>query len=289
MSLAALLAVAFGILVEILLLWESADRQAHPAAATKVTAQRMSRLQQGVVLVLLLAWLVIGLADRFASPLSVQAQSAVQQLILFFFFSFLFVFGLVLSHLLPRVNEQTVFIVSLLAFYAFWSQGALTGLWLLLAFLPLTFVFWMAWTPRPLSTTRKSLLYGWYLLSLLGVALQNDFTVFFQQSGSNLDYFVGGMTGTFLLLHSVFLVRFGLMLTALLLPANRHLIARAMPRLFDDRQMPRAQVLMVLAVFGGVLALNRLTGLLPSLALLNLLIWGAVHFWERPVLPFLHG
>ncbi len=61
----------------------------------------------------------------------------------------------------------------------------------------------------------------------------------------------------------MFLVRFGLMLTALVLPANRHLIAHAMPRLFDDRQMPRAQVLAVLAAFGGVLALNRLTGLLP--------------------------
>lgn len=289
MFLASLLAVAFGILVEILLLWETADRQANPAPSGGLTAPRMSRLQQGVVLVLLLAWLVIGLADRFAPPLSVPAQSAGQQLILFFLFSFLFVFGLVLFHLLPRVNEQTVFIVSLLAFYAFWSQGALTGFWLLLTLVPLAGVFWMAWTPRLLSPALKSLLYGWYLLSLLGMAWQNDFTVFFQSGGSSLDYFIGGMAGTFLLLHSVFLVRFGLMLTALLLPANRHLIARAMPRLFDDRQMPRAQVLAVLAVFGGVLTLNRLTGLLPSLALLNLLILGAVHFLERPVLPLSHG
>lgn len=289
MSLAALLAVAFGILVEILLLWETADRQANPAPAAGVTAQRMNRLQQGVVLVLLLAWLVIGLADRFAPPLSVQEQSAGQQLIMLFFFSFLCVFGLVLPHLLPRVNEQTIFIVSLLAFYAFWSQGLLTGAWLLLLLLPLAGVFWAAWTPGLLSPAFKSLLYGWYLLSLLGVALQNDFTVFFQKSGNNLDYFFGGMAGTFLLLHSVFLVRFALMLTALILPANRPLIARAMPRLFDDRQMPRAQVLVVLAVFGGVLALNRLTGLLPSLALLNLLILGVVHFLERPVFPLSQG
>ncbi len=123
MSLASLLAVAFGILVEILLLWETADRQANPAPSAGLTAARMSRLQQGVVLVLLLAWLVIGLAERFAPPLSASAQSAGQQLILFFLFSFLFVFGLVLFHLLPRVGEQTVFIVSLLAFYAFWARA----------------------------------------------------------------------------------------------------------------------------------------------------------------------
>lgn len=270
-------------LVEALLLWETVDRQANRPAGAGVIARRMSRLQELLVFVLLFSWLAIFLADRFAPPLSLQQQSAIESVLLFLLFSFLFVFGLVLPVLLPRVNEQTIFVVSLLTTYILWMKGLLSGVGWVLLLLPLAGLFWMAWTTRILSPYLKSGLYLWYLFCLLVISLQADFAVFYGETRLQVfDYFLGGAAALFLLLHSVFLIRFFLMLTALFLPANRPLLALTMPKLFDDRQISRPQWLGLLALFVGILVLNRLTGLLPSFTAFNLLFLLAVHFLERP-------
>lgn len=284
MNLASNLAIAAGIIVEILLLWETSDRQKKNQTTPGFFSPGLSRLQEVIGLVLLVSWGVIALADYFDPPLTSHQLTAIQGWIMYFSFAFLFAFGMVSPKLLPRVNEQTIVVVSLVAFYSLFSLAQLEWFWLAALLLPALGVFGMALTTRVIHPYLKSLLYFWYLICLLIMALQNNFEMFFRPV-SNLtvfDYFIGGAAGIFLLLHSIFLVRFFLMLTALIRPANRHLIVLAMPQLFDDQQIPRLKFLGILALFGVIIALNRLTGLLPSISALNLLILLAVHFMERP-------
>jgi hypothetical protein len=117
------------------------------------------------------------------------------------------------------------------------------------------------------------------------MAYQNSYGMFFRPRSelrlTSLDYFIGGTTGIFLLLHSIFLVRFFLMLSANLLPQNRYLIAQAMPQLFSDEQMPRYEFLGLLLLVVIILLLNRQLGLAPNLNLSSLLILLVVHFMDR--------
>lgn len=286
MRLASNLAIAAGILVEILLLWETSDRQRKNQPAPGFFSPGLSCLQEVIGLVLLVSWGGIALADYFDPPLTSHQLTAIQGWIMYFSFAFLFAFGMVSPKLLPRVNEQTIVLVSLVAFYSVFSLTQLEWFWLAALLLPALGVFGMAWTTRVIHPYLKSLLYFWYLICLFILALQNNFEMFFRPASelklTLFDYFIGGAAGIFLLLHSVFLVRFFLMLTALIRPANRHLIVLAMPQLFDDHQIPRLKFLGILVLFAAILALNRLTGLLPSISALNLLILLAVHFMERP-------
>jgi hypothetical protein len=96
-----------------------------------------------------------------------------------------------------------------------------------------------------------------------------------------MDYFIAGAAGIFLLLHSIFLVRFFLMLTANILPKNRYLIQLTMPQLFSDEQMPRYKFLVILLLIVIVLWANRQFGFVPDLSLSSLLILFAVHFMDR--------
>ncbi len=286
MDLAANLAIAAGIVVEILLLWETSDRQKGAQTASGAFAPGLSRLQEIIALVLLVFWLLIGLAEYFKPPLSPAMLNLIQNAIMGPSFFFLFVYGMVIPKLLPRVNEQTIVLVNLVALYSLWSAAQLDALWLVALLIPSLGVLLMALSARPLHPYLKSLLYLWYLACLLLMAYQNNYAMFFKPASelemTPFDYFVGGAAGIFLLLHSLFLVRFFLMLTALILPHNRRLITLTMPQLFDDQQIPRPRFLVFLALFVAIIAANQLTGFAPSASLLNVLILLAVHFMERP-------
>lgn len=287
MNLASNLAIASGILVEILLLWETSDRQSKNQPAPGFLSLGLSRLQEIIGLVLLVSWGMIALADYFDPPMSSQALSALQSYIMLFSFTFLFVFGMVSPKLLPRVNEQTIVVVSLVAFYGLFSLTQLEWFWLAALLLPALGVFVMALTTRVIHPYLKSFLYFWYLICLFIMALQSNLEMFIRPAPelqlTLFDYFIGGAAGIFLLLHSIFLVRFFLMLTALILPSNRYLLTLAMPQLFDDQQIPRLKFLGILALFGGILAFNHWSGLVASVSILNILILLAVHFLERPI------
>jgi len=287
MDLASNLAIAAGIIVEILLLWETSDRQKKNQPAPGFLSSGLSRLQEVIGLVLLVSWGVIALADYFDPPLSLGALSALQSYIMLPSFMFLFVFGMVSPKLLPRVNEQTIVVVSLVALYGLFSLTQLEWFWLAALLLPALGVFVMALTTRVIHPYLKSLLYFWYLICLFIMVLQSNFEMFIRPASelelTLFDHFIGGAAGIFLLLHSIFLVRFFLMLTALILPSNRYLMTLAMPQLFDDQQIPRLKFLGILALFGVILAFNHWSGLVASVSMLNILILLAVHFLERPL------
>jgi hypothetical protein len=286
MELSTNLAIAAGIIVEILLLWETSDWQKNARSAPGVLSPRLSRLQEIIAILLAVSWLFITLAEYFNPPLSLGMLSFIQNAIMGPSFFFLFVFGMVHPKLLPRINEQTIVVINLVVLYSLLSTSQLAWYWIAALLLPSLGVLVMALTTRIIHPMLKSLLYFWYLICLFIMAYQNNYEMFFKPTSelrlTSLDYFIGGAAGIFLLLHSIFLVRFFLMLSANILPYNRYLINLAMPQLFDDQQIPRLKFLGILALFAGIAALNHFTSFASSLSVLNVLILLAAHFMDRP-------
>lgn len=286
MQLSKNIAIAAGILVEILFLWETADRQKTIQPAPGILSSRLSRIQEIIAVVTAVSWLLIVIAEFWNPTLTLGQLSLIQNSIMGPSFFFLFGFGMVAPKLLPRINEQTIVVINLLVLYSLFTMTHLEWYWLAAMLIPSLGILVMALTTSVIHPTLKSLLYFWYLLCLLMMAYQSNFEMFFKPSSelqlTSVDYFIAGMAGIFLLLHSIFLVRFFLMLTANILPQNRYLIRLAMPQLFDDEQIPRLKFFGILAGFAVIVIFNYFTNFLPSLSLLNVLVLAAVHFMGRP-------
>jgi hypothetical protein len=285
MNLAANLAIAAGIIIEILLLWETSDRQKNVQPAPGIIAPGISRLQELIALTVLVSWTLIAVAEFFNPQLSLSTLGNIQSVIMLPAFMFLFVYGMVHPKLLPRVNEQTIVVITAIVLLSLFGQAELAWYWLAALTLPIVAIFLMVLTTFIMPPALKSLYYFWYLICLFAMAYQSNFDLFFNSASADpqasFDYFIAGAAGIFLLLHSIFLVRFFLMLTANILPKNRYLIQLAMPQLFSDEQMPRYKFLVILLVVVAVLLLNRQFGFTPSFSLASLLILFVVHFMDR--------
>ena len=235
MDLAFNLALAAGIIVEILLLWETADRQKKATQKTGFLTPRISRIQEIIGLVALLAWTLILLAEFFNPPLSLEMLGGLQSAIMLPTFFFLFVFGMVYPKLMPRINEQTIVVITAIVLLALYGQVELSLPWLAALSLPLLGIFVLALTNLRVPAPLKSLFYFWYLICLLVMAFLSSFDLLFNPEVDSLqtsfDHFISGAAGLFFGLHSIFLVRFFLMLFANLLPHNRYLIELTMPQL----------------------------------------------------------
>jgi hypothetical protein len=285
MELSVNIAIAAGILVEILLLWETSDQQksAHPEPG--ILSPRLSHMQEIIALVMVGSWLLIAIAEFWNPTLSLGVLGAIQGSIMFVSFSFLFVFGMVVPKLLPRVNEQTIVVITAIVTVSLVRWGELDWYMWPALLIPFVGIALMALMTVSIPPALKSLLYFWYLVCLFSMAYQSNYEMFSRPSSelrlTSLDYFIGGAAGIFLLLHSIFLVRFFLMLTANLLPQNRYLIGLAMPQLFGDEQMPRYKFIVILLLVAVVILLNRQLGFMPNLSLASLLILFAVHFMDR--------
>ncbi len=284
MELALNLAIAAGVIVEILLLWETSDRQKNVQPAPGIIAPGVSRLQEIIALTVLVSWTLITLAEFFNPQLSLTVLGGIQGAIMFPAFMFLFVYGMVIPKLLPLVNEQTIVVITAIVLLSLVGQAELAWYWLAALAVPVLAIFLMALTTFVMPPLFKSLYYFWYLICLFLMAYQSNFGLLLDapaESQNSLDYFIAGAAGIFLLLHSIFLVRFFLMLTANILPRNRYLIQLAMPQLFSDEQMPRYKFLVILLLVVIVLWANRQFNFVPDLSLSSLLILFAVHFMDR--------
>jgi len=297
MTLAESLAVAAGIVFEILLLWEGSQRRQDtrredtrredraapaPSILGRFTAGEFSRLQVYAFLFVLVAWALIGLSSLLKIGLPLAVGEVVYNLGGTAWFGFLFVFGLVWPRLMPRVNEQTILITNLVILPGFIaSQGV--NLWLAALALPTLGMLLLIAFPRALQPVLKALMYLWYLVCLLIATVLSNFDVLItSRSLSLVDTFILGQSSTFLLLNALFLVRFFLMLSALVLPGNRRYLTETMPQLFSDEQVSTLRLLALVGIGIAVVAVNQFTGLAAPATLTNLLILLAVHGMERP-------
>jgi hypothetical protein len=291
MELAFNIALAAGIIVEILLLWETSNRQRNLPSRPGFIAPGVSRMQEAIALVMLAAWAIILPLEFFNPQFSDGFMSTVQDAIMVPAGFFLLVVGLWFHKFLPRINEQTLVVVTAIVLLSLYGQVQFDGYWLAAIAALLAVMTLLALTRHVLHAALKSLFYFWYLICLLVMAYLGSYDLFFNPDTEYLetsfDHFIAGAAGLFFLLHCVFLVRFFLMLTANVLPWNRYLIKLAMPHLFGDEQMPPVTFLAILAGAGAVVLLNQQFGFAPSLSLASLLILFVVHFMNRaaPILP----
>jgi len=197
---------------------------------------------------------------------------------------FLLYFGVVDPRLLPRVNEQTVLVVHTTIILNLLLNSPRPSPLILLALLvPTIGVLYLALTKRTISPVAKALVYLWYLVSLLLLAIQNDFGGLFSTSVSEptlLESYITGAASIFLLLHSLFLIRFFLMVSSLIFPYNWRYMQTVMPKLFSDEQIPLWQVLVLEGIVVGIVVLNAVFGVASSTAVANILVLVAV-WWMR--------
>jgi hypothetical protein len=291
MELAFNIALAAGIIVEILLLWETSNRQRNIALPPGFIASGVSRFQEAIALVVLAAWTLILPLEFFNPQVGSAFINWMTETIMVLAGLFLLFAGLWYHKFLPRINEQTLVVVTAIVLLSLYGQIQLDWQWLAALALPLLAIFILALTKHSLPPALKSLFYFWYLVCLLVMAYLGTFDLLFNPDTGNLEtsfeHFVAGASGLFFLLHCVFLVRFFLMLTANLLPWNRYLIALAMPQLFGDEQMPRRRFVVILLVVLAILYANQQFGFVTDIHLASLLILFVVHFMDRaaPILP----
>jgi len=265
--------------VEILLLWERA-RETRPADdASNVVGPALSRERVIMGALFVGAALIIGITELLgpAEHEVYMGQSITDEIFILLGLA-LFYYGLVNPFLLPRVNEQTVLAVHITVMLGLllnsrfdmpvWGYVALLGP-------PTLALAYLGLTKRVPSPVIKALVYLWYLIELLALTLQNDFTSITQQrtvTPSLTEEFVTGATAIFLLLHSLFLVRFFLMTSTLIVPRSRRYMDIVMPQLFTDEQMPVWQLLALLGLVVLVLSLNALFALVTNTVVLNVLV-----------------
>jgi hypothetical protein len=291
MELAFNLALAAGIIVEILLLWETSNRQRNIPLQPGFIAPGVSRFQEAIALIVLVAWAIILPLEFFNPQFGYDFMDSVLQAIMVPAGLFLVGAGLWYHKFLPRINEQTLVVVTAIVLLSLYGQVQFDGYWLAAIAALLAAMTLLALTRHILRPALKSLFYFWYLICLLVMAYLGSYDLFFNPDTEYLetsfDHFIAGAAGLFFFLHCVFLLRFFLMLTANILPWNRYLIAFAMPQLFGDEQMPRRNFVIILLVVMTVIWLNLQYGFVPGFNLASLLILLVVHFMDRamPILP----
>jgi hypothetical protein len=252
MTLIAFFFFMLGALAEILWLWRQAqpDSATYPITRHTLVVGGLAGLALGLGLVLeVLGWEVI----------QVSLSNTWVAFIFTLLCGFLFLASLA-PQFLPRVNEQTILTVQVLITIHLWLSGG-NAHWAALLFiglLPASISLYLVLRQTPVPPLGKALIYFWYLLSLLVQAAQ----------GGGLDYFrlnrlapieglAFGMLFVFLILHGLFALRFFLIVSSLLRPRNRRLVAQAMPVLFYDDQLPVRPFLILLGALGAALICLR--------------------------------
>jgi hypothetical protein len=282
MRLPAFIALLLGIGLEALNLWEQSriDRGQVPSGsrAGTVAGPLLSPERQMMALVMVVGMALIAVSELtgLARYDAYMGQPHVDVIFILLGLGVVY-YGLLNPLLLPRINEQTALSVHttvLLSLILARRGQALAPVLLILGLATLVLAY-LALSRRPASPMVKAGVYLWYLIALLGLTLQNDFSALTQPASNPLplaEAFIVGASGLFLLLHSLFLVRFSLIASSLILPRNRPLIGKAIPRLFTDKQMPRWQAVVIPALIAGVFAANERLGFAPERTLANVLI-----------------
>lgn len=264
-----------GTVVECAMLWDAAHRESTPRrvgpfAATELRpAQWLSGAAFSVAIVLIGLIQLFGLSEietSLSDPLGTLTFMAVC--------FFVLGAGVIADGLLPRVNEAAILsVVTLTALGTLASllDGTMEVNWFILTFgllipsgVALLLVFW--W--RAFHPVIKAIIYLCYLFALLFIVFLSGADDYFRQLELSMaDGFLFGVVSIFLLLHGMFAIRFFLIVSSLIFPRNRPLVALIMPRLFSDEQVNLLRALLVLLILSVVIIVNT---------------W--LHWFELPVL-----
>lgn len=278
MRIDTLIALTLGILIEVLSLWEIARREQGktvllPYLPPWLTPERVVML--GLTVFALLA---MGLF-RLGGILTLDTDTADAWIMAVMVPAGVFAFGFGLLHpvLLPRVNERMLFTV-----FATSSVGALLNgelvlgeTWVLGGFIVLgILLFWASISERRLPPGLQALAYFGYLSGLfwMGYGQVSTFANAPSSTLMPLDAFLFGTVGLFYVMHVLFWVRFFLIVSSMLLPNHWQHLPDIMDRLFANSQNTPKEVGISLGIALGFLALNQLTGALPTALFASVLV-----------------
>ncbi len=279
MILTAYIAFCLGIALESLLLWENRRRKGPERPAADIIAPGVppERLLMGGAAAL--AFLLIGLVTLLG--IGQQAVFIDDPLVMPVFVALglaLLYYGLLDPRLLPQVNEETILPVHttvILSLVLTRPAGAALWPYLLGLGLPSALLLAVGIAKKPPAPMLKALIYLWYLINLFLLALQNDFSAINQnvlEPRALPETAIAGATFVFLLLHSMFLIRFALIASTFFNPHSRRYIAPTMQQLYTDEQIPLWQFLLLEALVIGIIVANIALGLAPDLTVMNVLV-----------------
>lgn len=271
-----------GILGEIALLWESAQRGGSKLAGrfgAPVSIARFTALAAILV--------AIGFSLS-ASPLGLdQVIVSLDDLWVGYIFAglglFVLAVGLVSDVFLPRVGERSVIAVQILVvlFTVTAQRTPAWPLYLALTALPLIGSLSLAISRRNLSPAVQALVYFGYLLALLALTLQvADLGLFEAVRMDHWQALAFGGLFFFLAVHTLFILRFFLIVSSLLIPRNRPLAAGIMPRLFSSEQVSFKRFGLFTLLLSALVLLNNWLNLLPAELLAGLAVMMGVQVME---------
>jgi len=291
MTLSAHILFILGVLAELIFLYENANAsKIKPIWETGNFIQRLVTPGQTVVFFLaLIAGLLVGIFELTGvgrnmvfidTPFIGLIDGALLLLVLFAAF--------MASWFLPPINEQSMLVIQFLLLAGsllYTDRVVWIPLWMVTIIPGAVSLLLVLW-PVKFSPQVKAILYLWYLLSLMAIPFQSSQTYLINQPDPTwAQAYTSGMLLVFLILHGLFAARFIAITLSMILPRNHALVARAMPALFHDEQMPLIQTLAVTLLLAGLLAANQLTHAVETPLALSLCSLLAVHLLSRKISP----
>lgn len=291
MNIAVFILFILGMLIEIISLWHGplpgADKRSSDAPGLINSIPENQRLSGMLIIAAALVYgffTLTGLGTGRA-----RIDSGVVGLVFALVGLFVFFAGVVGTSLLPRINEQTLFAITLIALLSlFTPEGFLRPSPTLIVglIIPSLAVLVLVFSKRVMPPVVKALYYFWYLVMVMVIAFQSS--QFYQMAEMDLellDALFFGAFFVFLMLHGMFFLRFFLITASLILPRNHRHVRMMMPRLFSDEQMPLWQFVLISAVIAGAILANLWLDLASQQTLINLLTLLTVQVMFSPWLP----
>ncbi len=286
MTLQVFIFFAFGILAELILLGEAALQQQPVVNTNSMLLGRLLMptrvIIAGLALFSALCLLIVHLLG--VAGMSVYINTPLIGISFVFLGVFVFFAALAANFFLPVINEQTILVVQALVLYYVFSGGKPVA-WMPLAVLAsvpalvsLGLILWR----QPVPASFKALLYLWYLVTLMVIPFQSNQVEYFRRA--QLTALEGAFFGSllvFLIIHGLFTVRFFLITSSLILPRNQAYVARVMPFLFSDEQVPLGRLAFTAGLLAALILLNRVMGLVPEAVILSFGVMFAVQFLSQ--------
>jgi hypothetical protein len=273
MSIEALIFFWVGALLETGLLWSQAKRGGFSRLVAQFVTPKFSVYAALVLVIGMLGYLAARLSGVLALKVSLDDGWVMGMFVILALF--LLAAGVIGDGLLPRVNERSILTVQVLVLLLALMEFRQTDwLWLgLLVGIPLAGSLVLLFTRQSLGAPLKACVYLGYLFALLYLSYQTaSWAVFSAAELSGVAGLAFGSLCVFLGLHSLFALRFFLIVSSLILPRNRPAIGPMMRRLFSDEQVPPWRFGLFALAAAALLAANAFARVLSTPVLISLLV-----------------
>ena len=285
MTLSTTLAAYIGVTIECLWLWDAASEE--PGRSKSRLGPRYSTAQMAIATTLIVGAILIAISEWVGqTPVTVFLDEQLQFLLMGVAMFFILIVGAVGGWLVPRVNEYNI--VSVLAVVTLNTVAGYSATYPVpvgvLVCLTIGMVAMLVLRRSPPRVGGKVMLYVIYLGALVGLTLQGDVLRLAGKGDLTIpEAFVFGSAFSFLSLHTLFGVRFLVVASSFVLPANRRYARPLMRRLFRNDQVAALPFVLVVAGVLALVLLNRQLGVFPPDSFTSVAAILCTQLFFRPV------